>query len=96
MTPKERDDVWLKLEKEFRPWMDADDVPYLSKGTRWQYQNHIFESPFITSITALLRPSRSSFWKNRKKITTRRSRRILHMRRAAARTSSPILFALRG
>lgn len=46
MTPKERDDVWLKLEKEFRPWMDADDVPYLSKGTRWQYQNHIFESPF--------------------------------------------------
>lgn len=31
MTPKERDDVWLKLEKEFRPWMDADDVPYLSK-----------------------------------------------------------------
>ena len=46
MTPKERDEVWLNLEREFRPWMDADDVPYLSKGTRWQYQNHIFESPF--------------------------------------------------
>lgn len=46
MTPEERDTEWKKLEDTFRPWMDADDVPYLSKGTRWQYQNHIFESPF--------------------------------------------------
>lgn len=46
MTPEERNEAWLELEREFRPWFDADDVPYLSKGTRWQYQNHIFESPF--------------------------------------------------
>ena len=46
LTPAERKTEWKKLEEEFRPWMDADDLPYLSLGTRWQYQNHIFELPF--------------------------------------------------
>jgi oligoendopeptidase F len=26
--------------------MEYEDLPYLSEGTRWQYQMHIFESPF--------------------------------------------------
>lgn len=46
MTPAERNAVWLDLEKKFRPYMDADGIEYLEKGTRWQYQNHIFQSPF--------------------------------------------------
>ncbi len=46
MTPAERKSAWKKLEEEFRPWMDADDLPYFNLGTRWQYQNHIFELPF--------------------------------------------------
>ncbi len=46
MTPKERKDVWKKLEAQFRPYMDAEGIEYLELGTRWQYQNHIFESPF--------------------------------------------------
>lgn len=46
MTPSERNDLWKKLEKEFRPWMDSEGITYLEKGTRWQYQNHIFQSPF--------------------------------------------------
>ena len=46
MTPKERKAVWRKLEKDFRPWMNADGIEYLEEGTRWQYQNHIFQSPF--------------------------------------------------
>lgn len=46
MTPKERNELWLSLEGQFRPYMDACGIEYLEKGTRWQYQNHIFQSPF--------------------------------------------------
>ncbi len=46
MTPAERNALWNRLEKEFRPWLNSDGIPYLEKGTRWQYQAHIFENPF--------------------------------------------------
>ena len=46
MTPAERDAAWLDLEKQFRPHISAEGIPYLEKGTRWQYQMHIYESPF--------------------------------------------------
>ncbi len=28
------------------PYMTYDGIPYLEEGTRWQYQMHIYESPF--------------------------------------------------
>lgn len=46
MTPDERDEAWLELEHKFRPHISMDGMPYLEKGTRWQYQMHIYESPF--------------------------------------------------
>ncbi len=46
LTPDERDAEWLKLEKTFRPHISFEGMPYLEKGTRWQYQMHIYESPF--------------------------------------------------
>ena len=46
MTPDERDAAWLELEKQFRPHISMEGMPYLEKGTRWQYQMHIYESPF--------------------------------------------------
>ncbi len=46
MTPAERDEAWKKLEAEYRPWLSIEGIPYIEKGTRWQYQMHIFESPF--------------------------------------------------
>ena len=46
LTPDERDAEWLKLEKQFRPHISFEGMPYLEKGTRWQYQMHIYESPF--------------------------------------------------
>ena len=46
LTPAQRNEEWLKLEKQFRPYMNADGITYFEKGTRWQYQMHIFESPF--------------------------------------------------
>ena len=58
-TAKERNILWKTLEKTFRPYMNADGITYLQDGTRWQYQMHIFESPFyyidyaLSQVTAL-------------------------------------------
>lgn len=46
MTPEQRNAEWKKLEEQFKPYMVTDGIPYLEKGTRWQYQMHIYESPF--------------------------------------------------
>lgn len=45
MTPAERNALWNDLERKFRPWLSTQGIPYLEKGTRWQYQMHIFENP---------------------------------------------------
>ena len=45
-SPEERKAAWRRLEAEFRPHISFDGVPYLEEGTRWQYQMHIFETPF--------------------------------------------------
>ena len=46
MTPAERKAAYLELEKKYRPYLSFDGIPYLEEGTRWQYQMHIYESPF--------------------------------------------------
>lgn len=46
LTPAERKREWNKLEAQFRPYLSTQGIPYLSEGTRWQYQMHIYEIPF--------------------------------------------------
>ena len=46
LTPDERNAVWLELEAKYRPYIDQRGIPYLERGTRWQYQMHIYETPF--------------------------------------------------
>ncbi len=46
MTPAERNAEWRRLESQYRPYLSAEGIPYLEEGTRWQYQMHIYESPF--------------------------------------------------
>ncbi|MBD5131164.1 MAG: M3 family oligoendopeptidase [Clostridiales bacterium] len=46
MTPAERRKLWTKLEAQFRPYIDLSDLPFYANGGRWQYQAHIFQSPF--------------------------------------------------
>ena len=41
-----RKSEYLKLEKKYRPYLSFEGIPYLELGTRWQYQMHIYESPF--------------------------------------------------
>ncbi len=46
MTPDERKKAYLSLEEKYRPYLSFEGIPYLEEGTRWQYQMHIYESPF--------------------------------------------------
>ena len=46
LTPAERKAEWNKLESKYRPYMSTKGIPYLEEGTRWQFQMHIFETPF--------------------------------------------------
>lgn len=46
MTPQQRNELWLSLEKEFRPYIDFEDLPFYSRGAGWQRQLHIFLYPF--------------------------------------------------
>ena len=45
-TPAERNAQYLALERKYRPYLTYDGIPYLSEGTRWQYQSHIYTDPF--------------------------------------------------
>ena len=45
MTPAQRNECWLELEKNYRPYLDLD-FPFYGEGRRWQMQAHIFENPF--------------------------------------------------
>lgn len=46
LTPDERNAEWNKLEAQFRPYLNTKGMRYFENGTRWQYQMHIYETPF--------------------------------------------------
>lgn len=46
MTPEERNQTWLRLEKRYRPYLDFDNLPFYGRGAGWQRQLHIYGSPF--------------------------------------------------
>ena len=45
LTPGERDEIWLSLEKKYRPHLHLDDLPFYSEGGGWQRQLHIYMYP---------------------------------------------------
>lgn len=46
MTPEERNETWLRLEKRYRPYVDFDGLPFYARGAGWQRQLHIYLYPF--------------------------------------------------
>lgn len=45
LSPKERNNVWLDLEKQYRPHMDYQGNSYWEAGGFWQKQHHIYDCP---------------------------------------------------
>lgn len=62
-TPAERNEAWREMEGTYMPWRTADDVPYAQEGTQWQFQRHIYESPFYYIDYALAQTCALQYWK---------------------------------
>ncbi len=46
LTPTQRHEKWAELEKQYRPYIDFEDIPFYSQGRTWQRQLHIYTNPF--------------------------------------------------
>lgn len=46
MTPAQRNETWANLEKQYRPYIDFDNLPFYGRGAGWQRQLHIYLNPF--------------------------------------------------
>ncbi len=45
LTPEQRNQVWLDLEKKYRPHLDLSDLPFYGRGAGWQHQLHVYLYP---------------------------------------------------
>lgn len=45
-TPDERHAMWQQMEHTYLPWRNYGDLPHVTTGGFWQFQRHIYFSPF--------------------------------------------------
>lgn len=63
LTPQERNQAWLDLQKKYLPHFDHVGNEFLEAGGFWQRQSHIFRSPFYYIDYALAQICAFQFWK---------------------------------
>ena len=61
-TPEQRNELWLSLEKKYRPWIDFDNLPFYSRGGGWQRQLHIYEVPLYYIDYCMAQTVAFQFW----------------------------------
>ena len=62
MTPEQRNELWLSLEKKYRPWIDFDNLPFYSRGGGLQRQLHIYEVPLYYIDYCMAQTVAFQFW----------------------------------
>lgn len=62
MSHKERMDTWHRLEKEYLPHKNYEEVEILERGGWWMRQAHIFMSPFYYIDYTLAQVCAMQFW----------------------------------
>jgi len=62
MTPEQRNELWMALEKKYRPWLDFEDLPFFSRGGGWQRQLHIYLMPFYYIDYCMAQTVALQFW----------------------------------
>ncbi|MBE6611107.1 MAG: M3 family oligoendopeptidase, partial [Ruminococcaceae bacterium] len=67
LTPAERHEEWLKLEKLYRPYMQFGDVEFYASGRGWQRQLHIYHYPFYYIDYCLAQTVSLEFWSRSQK-----------------------------
>lgn len=62
MTHQQRMDTWRRLEKEYLPHKNYDEIDILERGGWWMRQSHIFMSPFYYIDYTLAQVCAMQFW----------------------------------
>lgn len=62
MTPAQRNEAWMGLERKYRPWEDFEDLPFYGRGAGWQRQLHIYGSPFYYLDYCMAQTVAFQFW----------------------------------
>ena len=62
MTSDQRNAAWLELEKQYRPYLDFEQLPFYSRGAGWQRQLHIYLYPFYYIDYCLAQTMALQFW----------------------------------
>ncbi|MDD6799305.1 MAG: M3 family oligoendopeptidase [Firmicutes bacterium] len=62
LTPSQRHEEWKKLEKIYRPYIDAEGIPFYGEGRTWQRQLHIYQHPFYYIDYCLAQTVALNFW----------------------------------
>ena len=62
MTPQERNDTWMELDRQYRPYIDYADLPFYGRGAGWQRQLHIYLSPFYYLEYCLAGTAAAEVW----------------------------------
>lgn len=62
LTPEQRNESWLLLEKKYRPYLHFGDLPFYSRGAGWQRQMHIYLNPFYYIDYCLSQTVALQFW----------------------------------
>lgn len=67
LTPKERKQVWKKLEKVYKPQLSYEGLDFFEEGGFWQKQHHIYSFPFyyIDYVLAQLCAFEYKIWLDR-------------------------------
>lgn len=62
-SPAERNAAWKTMEKTYLPWRASGGIPASEAGRAWQFQRHIYESPFYYIDYALAQTCALQYWK---------------------------------
>ena len=62
LTPAQRNELWLKLEEKYRPWVDFEDLPFYGRGAGWQRQLHIYLYPLYYIDYCMAQTVAFQFW----------------------------------
>ena len=62
VTPQQRREKWLEIEKKYLPTRDYGEVDDLKEGIFWFRQGHIFNSPFYYIDYTLAQVCAFQFW----------------------------------
>ena len=61
-SPAERHAMWREMERTYLPWRDGGDLPHVPAGGQWQFQRHIYLSPFYYIDYTLALACALQFW----------------------------------